>query len=267
MTAAAAQVADRAAQRAGAEPVASQHYLLGLLDDDQSLAAKTLAALGLTRKDIEAKLEELGTEGTTDEPPEQSGARHTSVVAEGDLVSVRIADADLARRVRRLYEQLHVRVLEGPDALPSADGLWLAVHPALEQSVSQLERSAAPAGTPWEPPGWSQAGVATYAIVSKLAGPTPQLWTAEGVDPAEVRAFLSKWLVNSLTGIRAERVVYLTVAVSRAGDVVPDAADPDALLVSQVSSGAAGPPLDWPRLALSTLVAAAMADLSQEPTA
>ena len=269
MTAGAARVAGQAAKRAGDAPVASQHYLLGLLDDEVSLAAKTLAALGVTRDQVEAKLAELGSEGTSDEPPAQWGARHTSVAAEGDLVMVRITDADLAARVRHLYGQLDVRFLQGPDVLPGADRLWLAIHPLLEQSVRQLEGSAAPAPEPdWQPPGWMEAGAATYAVVSKPEGPAPQLWTAEGVDPEAVRAYLADWVAASLPGPRGdEPVVYLAVNIGKAGDIVPDAADPDAFFISRFTSGAVGPRLDWPHVALATLVAAAVDDLSREPAA
>ncbi|MGH9225727.1 MAG: Clp protease N-terminal domain-containing protein, partial [Acidimicrobiales bacterium] len=264
MTASAAQVGVRAAHLAGGAPVASHHYLLGLFEDDQSVAAKALAALGVTREEVEVKLAELGTEGTSDEPPEQWGARNTSLEAEGDLVTVRIGDADLAARVRDMFQSLHVDLLRGPQ-LPGADTIWMAVRPAVEESVRRLEQSSA-AAEQWEPLAWSKAGIATYSVLSKPTGPTSKLWTAEGVNPQAVRTFLADVLAERAPGRRDEdRVAYLSIAVSRVGDVVPDAEDPDALIVSHWSCGPGGPRLDWPRVPLADLVAAALADLNQEP--
>jgi ATP-dependent Clp protease ATP-binding subunit ClpA len=265
MTSGADKVVDRAADHAGDAPIASQHFLLGLLDDDESVAAKALAALGVTRDEVEAKLAELGTQGTSDEPPEHWGARNTSLQAEGDLVTVKIGDAELAGRVRAMFDSLHVDLLRGPQ-LPGADRIWLAVRPAIEESVRRFEEQAA--ATTWEPPGWSKSGIANFAMISKPGGPTPQWWLTSDVDEAAARRFLAEWLVARQPGPGDdEDVVYLTVSVSRAGDVVPNAADPDELIVSHWSSGRGGPRLDWPRVPLAELIAAAVADLSREPAA
>jgi hypothetical protein len=45
------------------------------------------------------------------------------------------------------------------------------------------------------------------------------------------------------------------------GDVVPDAADPDAWVVTQFGSGAGPAPQQWPRLPTAELVAFALDDL------
>src|SRR5205085_7315290 len=82
MTRGGASVADRAVTLAAGGPVASQHYLLGVLDEEDSVAAKALAALGVTREAVEAKLAEVGAEGTSDEAPEVAGARRTSLSVE-----------------------------------------------------------------------------------------------------------------------------------------------------------------------------------------
>ena len=66
---------------AGAGPVGSQHYLSAVLADENSLGAKVLAALGVTREAVQAKVDELGPAGTSDEPPEVpvevAGQRYT----------------------------------------------------------------------------------------------------------------------------------------------------------------------------------------------
>jgi len=265
MTTGAARASDRAITRAAGAPVASQHYLLGLLDDESSLASKALGALGVSKADVEAKLAELTTKGTSDEPPEQWGGRNTSLEVEGDLVTVRVGDADLAARIRTQFEALKAEILRGP-TLPGADKLWLAVHPAVEATVRRLEASTEPAE--WDPLEWAKAEVATYSVLSRTAGPTARLWTADGVDRAEVRAFLAGWLARQAPGgDPTELAAYLSIAVSRAGIVVPDAADPDAFIVSHWSSGPGGPRFDRPRIPLGDLVAAALADLSEESAA
>jgi ATP-dependent Clp protease ATP-binding subunit ClpC len=68
-TPAAAQVVFRAQALGVGGALASHHYLLGLFGDEQSLAAKVLDALGITREQVEAKIAEFGVAGTSDEPP------------------------------------------------------------------------------------------------------------------------------------------------------------------------------------------------------
>jgi ATP-dependent Clp protease ATP-binding subunit ClpC len=85
-----------AAERAagGVEvPIGTQHVLLGLLDEPDGAAARVLAALGVTRDAVEAKVAELGTAGTSDGPP----APPAHVAKDGESVQVRIDDPELAR--------------------------------------------------------------------------------------------------------------------------------------------------------------------------
>jgi ATP-dependent Clp protease ATP-binding subunit ClpC len=51
----------RAHTLSGGGAAESQHYLLALLADETSRAARVLAALGVTREAVEAKLDEMGT--------------------------------------------------------------------------------------------------------------------------------------------------------------------------------------------------------------
>ncbi|MEW6153146.1 MAG: Clp protease N-terminal domain-containing protein [Actinomycetota bacterium] len=218
MTPGAAQVAERATVRAAGAPVASHHYLLGLLDDDQSLAARALAELGVTRDAVEAKVAELGTAGTSDHTAVSWGALNTSLEAEGDMLTVRLEEPALAARVRDLYARLQVEVLRGP-MLPGSERLWQAVVGAAGESVRAIEGFTRAPGE-WARPGWAEADAATYAVTSRPEGLVPRFWLAPGVDPAAVRAFLAGWLLAALgpalaaTGPAAE----LSVAVSRAGE-------------------------------------------------
>lgn len=68
-TPAAIAIPRRARALADAQPTASQHFLLGILDDPSSLAARVLDALGVDRAAAEHKIDEIGTAGTSDELP------------------------------------------------------------------------------------------------------------------------------------------------------------------------------------------------------
>lgn len=258
MTPGAARVAERASAHAEGKPVASQHYLLGLLDTEDSLAARALAALGISRAEVETKLAELGTEGTSDEPPERAGARKTSLQVLGNVIALRFDEAELAARLRPHFERLKTDVLRGAE-LPGAERLWKAVLPAVVDVAGRLEEQSGKV-VDWQPPGWANAGVATYSVVSRPDGPEFHLWVAEGADEAEVREWLAGWL-RSKTYALEEPCVYFSVAVGRMGDVVPDAQEPEAFTISSFSCGPGPAPADWPRLPLRDLVAAAYDNL------
>jgi hypothetical protein len=256
MTRGGASVADRATALAAGTPVGSQHYLLGILQEEASLAARALAALGVTREAVEAKLAEVGTEGTLDEPAEAAGARRTSLALSGDTVEVRIRDFQLAEQLNTLLARQHSTVLEG-SALPGSDRIWSTLQPVLREVVRDLEAKS----TSWTPPGWpSEVTVAAYVVSSQPDGPVGRLAVAQGVDEAAVRA----WLADSL----ADRgpwhdhpAAFLTFVVGRMGDVVPNAADPDAWVVTQFTSGADPAPASWPRLPTADLVNFALTEL------
>jgi hypothetical protein len=256
------RVADQAVRRAGGGPVGSQHYLMGLLDEEDGLAAKALAALGVTRDTIEAKLAELGTKGTTDEPPEKAGARRTRVEVTGDEIAVRIVETDLAARLRGYFEGGKQRELLGAD-LPGSEQLWRSLRTALEQMTVLMEKAGEPG---WTPPDWGKAGVATFAVVTRVGGIDTRLWTAEGVDKQQVRAWLADWFTTKAPAGPSEDCAYLSVAVGTMGDVVPGALEPDALTISSFSCGPGGPALAGNRVPLAELVAAAAADLTADLT-
>ena len=68
---AAEHVEPRARELAGKSLLTTQHYLLALLAERESLAARVLAALGVTKDKVAEKAEEIGTAGTTDEAPKR----------------------------------------------------------------------------------------------------------------------------------------------------------------------------------------------------
>ena len=62
-----------AQQLAGAGPMGSHHLLEAMALVDDSLASGALVALGIDADALAAKIDELGTEGTTDLSPEETG--------------------------------------------------------------------------------------------------------------------------------------------------------------------------------------------------
>jgi ATP-dependent Clp protease ATP-binding subunit ClpA len=66
-TAAAIAIPRRARALADRQPTASQHFLLGILDDPSSLAARVLDALGVDRAAVERKIDELPPDNSSTE--------------------------------------------------------------------------------------------------------------------------------------------------------------------------------------------------------
>jgi ATP-dependent Clp protease ATP-binding subunit ClpA len=73
---------------AGSGPVGSHHYLLAMFQLENALAAKVLESLGVTKEQVEATIAELGTAGTSDEPPQVAvdigGQRYTVTPEQAD---------------------------------------------------------------------------------------------------------------------------------------------------------------------------------------
>ncbi|HEX6596816.1 MAG TPA: Clp protease N-terminal domain-containing protein, partial [Acidimicrobiales bacterium] len=242
MTAGAATASERAAALAGDEPVASHHYLRALVEDTNSAAARTLAALGVTPEAIEAKLAEVGTAGTTDAPPNQpERAGRAKLAVEGESIVVELAEPDLARRLRPL---LSGRAGE----VPGSETLWRAVLPALANVANQLESMPSP-----DPPGWSEAGVAALSVTSIPDGPGVRFWARPGADTGAVKAFLADWLRQRPAG---DDCNYLTVTLGEADD--------GRVVLSGFSSGIAPDRPGWRTRPVSQLVAAALAALEPE---
>ncbi|HEX3623032.1 MAG TPA: Clp protease N-terminal domain-containing protein [Acidimicrobiales bacterium] len=138
-TPAAARAGVEARRRAGGAAVGSQHYLLGLLQDENSLAAKALSELGVTREAVEAKLSALEPTGTTDETPEQAGARRIGLRVEGGRLMLEIDDPALAASLAEAMADRELTVIKGTD--PEAVGfpnVWSAVSRTVEDVTRRL---------------------------------------------------------------------------------------------------------------------------------
>jgi len=235
MTPGGAKAADRAVARAGHQPVASHHYLLGLLDDEDSAAAKALTALGVTKDVVEAKLAEIGTAGTTDDPPGREVASRTRLSVEGEAVRVELLEPNLARR-------LQPYVTRPLTDLPGMQAVWAATVPALTNLASQLEVLPA-----LSTPGWTESGLAALAVTSVPGGPTVRLWIRPGEDAQAVAAWLADWLrEREAVGVFAGEGTYVTVTLD------------DGPRLSGLSYGVAPGAGDVPRLSVSELVGAAI---------
>jgi ATP-dependent Clp protease ATP-binding subunit ClpC len=264
LTLGASRSTERATRAAGGGPVGTQHLLLAALDDEESLAAKALEALGVTREAVEAKLAEIDPEGTTD-GPRAPGSESTTVSVEGNVVTVSIEEPALAGRLRHHLNALTTPTLRGPN-LPAGERVFLAVRPALQEVAAQLERPGPPPD--WRPPGWYEATAATYLVVNGPGGPTAKMKVAPGVEPAAARAWIAEWLsAHAAETDDGQACLYLSIGVGRLGDVVPDAAEPDSFTFSFFHRGAGPAPAHWPRARIGELVAAALADLSSDEAA
>jgi len=142
-TPAAAKATVEARRLAGDGAVGSQHYLLGLLREEDSMAAKALADLGVTPEAIEAKLAELQPAGTSDETPEEAGARRIGLRVEGRLVMLEIDDPELAASLEQAMAGRKVRIIKGTDPEAQAAGfpnLWSAVSRTVEDLTRRFAR-------------------------------------------------------------------------------------------------------------------------------
>jgi len=212
-TPAAAKAGVEARRLAGGGAVGSQHYLLGLVQEQDSLAAKALADLGVTREALEAKLAELNPTGTSDETPEEAGARRIGLRVEGRLLMLEVDDPELAASLESAMAGRKLRIIKGTD--PEAvgfPGLWSSVSRTVDDLTRRLGRMGGgkPAGRSaapeqWRPPGWHEDGhAAVYWIVSTPDGATGHFDSAAEVDRSAVGAWLRDWLAANRPVLAAE---------------------------------------------------------------
>ena len=144
-TPAAAKASVEARRLAGSGAVGSQHYLLGLLRQEDSMATKALADLGVTPEAIEAKLAEIEPAGTSDETREEAGARRIGLRVEGRLVMLEIDDPELAASLEAAMIGRKVRIIKGTDPEAEAAGfanLWSAVSRTVEDLTRRFGASS-----------------------------------------------------------------------------------------------------------------------------
>ncbi len=265
-TPAAAKAGVEARRLAGSASVGSQHYLLGLLGAEDGMAARALAALGVSRVDVEAKLAELDPSGTSDETPEEAGARRVSMRVEGEQLVLEIDDPKLAAALEEVIFGRTPRAIKGTDADAAGfGGLWSAVSRTIEDLTRRLSRTGPGAAGPgpapyWRPPALRGIGPAAgYWIVNSPAGPTGSLEVGPGTDRERARAWLADWLRDRRASLappggteEQSGAAVLWLAVDAAGE---------GFTVRSYGLGTTGP-RGAERVGLEVLVDAAIEDLS-----
>ena len=131
-----------AARLAGAQPVGSHHLLLAALADDNTAAAKALAALGVNLEQAKEALRSADVTGTSDEQPEEAGRRQMVIHVTGDKLTIEASDPVIIQA-----GQAAVRAISGAadptgsirGDLPACASLS-TVWQALEDSLGVIER-------------------------------------------------------------------------------------------------------------------------------
>ncbi len=213
---------------------------------------------------------EIEPTGTSDETPEEAGARRVGLRVEGKLVMLEIDDPELAESLEKAMAGRKVRIIRGTDPEAEAAGF-----PGVWSAVSRTRRGPDPAAGPgpaFEPPGMagSRGGLLAAAGAGPDGGGRPVLGGERAdrlagyleVGPGTGREKVRAWLLDVAprtpagagppgTPGGAEAAV-LWLAINGAGDGFP---------VAGYGFGPAGPP-DAESMPLEALVDAAIADLS-----
>jgi ATP-dependent Clp protease ATP-binding subunit ClpA len=153
-----------ARELAASAPMGSHHLLEALARSDDSLAAKVLSSLGVDADAIAAKIDELGTEGTSDITPQEAAARQMDLWVAGQELHLVLRD-DTALELGRAITDAVGGPVRGDDAtVGSLVGLWQAVRGGLED----LRRRVAPLPEEAET-GPRRSALVRQAIENRLA--------------------------------------------------------------------------------------------------
>ena len=117
-----------AAELAGDTPVGSHHILEAILQQPDSAAAKVLTDAGIDLDQLAAKLDEVSTEDTADDTPEQAAARQLELSITDQAVTVVLRDPDSLELGKQI-----IKLNGGPLASQGAQldllgRLWAAVN-------------------------------------------------------------------------------------------------------------------------------------------
>jgi ATP-dependent Clp protease ATP-binding subunit ClpC len=271
-TPAAAKAGVQARRLAGRGAVGSHHYLLGLLGEEDSLAAKALAELGVTRQGVEEKLAQLEPTGTSDETPEEAGARRIGLRVEGRLLMLEVDDPELAVALEKAMAGRKLRIIKGTD--PEAvgfPGLWSSLSRTVEDLTRRLGRTGGTSATrgaavdeptdpeDWRPPGWHPSGhAAVYWIVNTADGPEAHLHSPDTTHASGVREWLRTWLTANRGLLRAREEQGPSGSCSLWAYVDRHR---DSFTMTSFGSGPHGPPGCRP-VPLDDLIEWALADLA-----
>jgi ATP-dependent Clp protease ATP-binding subunit ClpA len=137
-TPAAHDVLALAAELAGDTPVGSHHILDAILQQPDSAAAKVLLDAGIDLDRLGAKLDEVSTENTADDTPEQAAARQLGLLVTDEAVTVVLRDPGSIELGKQI-----VQLNDGPltDRGPQLDllgRLWASVNSWLSATARTL---------------------------------------------------------------------------------------------------------------------------------
>jgi ATP-dependent Clp protease ATP-binding subunit ClpC len=141
-TAGAEEAIANAQQLAGSGPTGSHHLLEALARSDDNLAGKVLASLGVDADTLAATIDELGTEGTSDDTPEETAARMMELRIEGGAAHVVLGDPATVDMVRTIIESFDGPVRGNDPSAGSLAGLWQAITAGLEELRNRVAPSA-----------------------------------------------------------------------------------------------------------------------------
>jgi ATP-dependent Clp protease ATP-binding subunit ClpA len=163
-TAGGEEALSNAQQLAGSAAVGSHHLLEALARSEDSLASRVLISLGVDADTLAAKIDELGTEGTSDVTPEETAARQMELRIEDDVAHVVLRDVATVQLVRTIVDTFGGPVRGDDAAVGSLAGLWQAIVGGLEE----LRRRVAPA-TEESGSEFARSTIIGKAIQSRLA--------------------------------------------------------------------------------------------------
>jgi ATP-dependent Clp protease ATP-binding subunit ClpC len=133
-----------AARLAGAQPVGSHHLMLAALADQDSAAARALAALGVDLDQAKEALRGMDVTGTSDEQPEEAGRRRMIIRVTDDKLTIEAADPVIIEAGRAALAALGEEgnpadAIRGDQPVCASLGtVWQALH----DSLGVIKRSA-----------------------------------------------------------------------------------------------------------------------------
>ena len=127
-----------AAELAGEGPVGSQHILAAILQQPDSAAAKVLGDAGTDLDQLAAKLDEVSTQDTADDTPEQAAARQLELSVTDDAVTVMLRDDRSIELGKRIVELNGGPLAARGAQLDLLGRLWAAVNDWLGATARAL---------------------------------------------------------------------------------------------------------------------------------
>jgi ATP-dependent Clp protease ATP-binding subunit ClpC len=137
-TPAAHEVLALAAELAGDTPVGSHHILEAILQQPDSAAAKVLTDAGIDVDQLAAKLDELSTEDTADDTPEQAAARQLELSIADDGVTVVLRDPGSLELGKQIVELNGGQLASQGVQLDILSRLWTSVNSWLVATARDL---------------------------------------------------------------------------------------------------------------------------------